>query len=207
MNIQKSVIIVAGGSGKRMNSDIPKQFMLLRNKPVLFYSIEFFYQFDPEIEIILVLPENQISQWKELCKEYSFSIKHKLIIGGDERFHSVKNGLTALNNDGFVAIHDGVRPLINKNIIQRCFNLAEEKGNAVPVLSVNESFQIINENGNSTFDRSVLRLVQTPQVFRVQDIKKAYDNEFHPGFTDDANVLEKMGHKINLCEGERKTSK
>ncbi len=196
---KKSVIIVAGGTGKRMGTEVPKQFLLLKQKPILFYSLETFHAFDPNIQIILVIPETHFNYWKSLCKEHHLDIPLVLEKGGEVRFESVKNGLKRVP-DGLVAIHDGARPLIDRQTILNLFSEAEKKGNAVPVQPVNESVREITEQGNHTVDRSKLYLVQTPQIFRSEDLHKAYKQDFRDFFTDDASVVETLGIKINLVE-------
>ncbi|MCE5344794.1 MAG: 2-C-methyl-D-erythritol 4-phosphate cytidylyltransferase [Bacteroidales bacterium] len=201
------VLIVAGGSGKRMGAEIPKQFLELAGKPVLMHTIERFKLFNDAIEIIAVLPENQLRHWIELQKKYSFTIPHTLVKGGSSRFFSVRNGLKFVNVPGLVAIHDGVRPFISIDTIRRCFETAEKLGNAVPVIPCLESLRILNNQGSSPINRLLVKQVQTPQVFRADLIKKAYLQNYLPEFTDDATVLEKTGEKINLVEGNRENIK
>ncbi|MDP4266816.1 MAG: 2-C-methyl-D-erythritol 4-phosphate cytidylyltransferase [Bacteroidota bacterium] len=203
--MEKHAIIVAGGIGKRMNSDIPKQFIILAGKPVLMHTISAFFICDPEIKITLVLPSEHICFWKKLCKEYNFSIKHKIVPGGEERFFSVKNGLDSVSNECLIAIHDGVRALISTELINRIFDYSGKYGNAIPVIPVNESVrEILPGNLSKHIDRSLLKIVQTPQCFHSSVIKKAYEQEFNiDQFTDDASVVEATGIKINLIEGEK----
>ncbi|MFA9392613.1 MAG: 2-C-methyl-D-erythritol 4-phosphate cytidylyltransferase [Prolixibacteraceae bacterium] len=200
-------LIVAGGTGNRMNSDIPKQFMLLNNKPVLMQTILQFIKFDPNINIILVLPIVQIEIWQRLCKDHHFEIKHHLVAGGQVRFQSVKNGLDAISENGIVFIHDGVRPLVSQATIQRCLDTACEKGNAVPVLPLIESLRQIENENNKMVDRSQFVTIQTPQVFSVKEIKAAYKLGFDPAFTDDTSVLERTGASIHLVDGNRENIK
>ncbi len=200
-------LIVAGGSGTRMNTDVPKQFLLLNNRPILMHTIDRFFQYNSEIEIIVVLPEPQITYWKNLCEHYHFGIKHKLVCGGDTRFMSVKNGLESIDGDGIVAIHDGVRPLVSDATLERCFNTAKQFGNALPVMPVVESLRFVDEKGNHAVDRSQFNSVQTPQVFRVNEIKMAYNQPYHKKFTDDATVLEGMNIAINLVVGNNENIK
>ena len=205
--MKKFTLIVAGGSGSRMNTAIPKQFLLLKQKPVLIYTIERFERYDPAIEIILVLPSDQFDYWKQLCNQYGLKIPHRLVAGGSVRFESVKNGLSEINEDGIVAIHDGVRPLVSLETIDRCFKMAEAKGNSLPVMPVVESIRVVEGNNNFSVDRERYVDVQTPQVFSVSEIKKAYELGFDSSFTDDAMVLERLGIKINLVEGNRENFK
>lgn len=199
--MQKSVIIVAGGSGKRMGTTIPKQFLLLKAKPVLMHTIEQFYNYDNAIEIIVVLPKEQISHWNYLCNEHHFKIKHTIVEGGSERFYSVKNGLEKLLNNGTVAIHDGVRPLVSIDTIKRTFTKAEKTGAAIPVMPVIESLRKIEGLNSFAVNRSQYVTVQTPQCFNIELVKKAYQQNFSNDFTDDASVVEKMGVKVDLVDG------
>jgi 2-C-methyl-D-erythritol 4-phosphate cytidylyltransferase len=201
------VVIVAGGSGKRMGMDTPKQFLELAGRPVLMHTIELFRKFSDTIEIITVLPENQLRFWTDLQKKYSFDIPHTLVRGGSKRFLSVKNGLEFVNPPGLVAIHDGVRPLVRIETIRRCFEVAEKYGNAIPVISPSDSLRCEDKKGNVPVDRTRIKQVQTPQVFDVAKIKKAYQQGFDPSFTDDAMVLEKTGEKIRLVDGNRENIK
>lgn len=194
-------LIVAGGSGSRMNATVPKQFLLLNDKPVLMHTIERFHEYDNAIEIIVVLPEAQFELWESLCHEYKFSIRHQLVAGGSVRFESVKNGLSRIQGDGIVAIHDGVRPLVSFETIGRCFEVARLKGNAIPVMPVIESLRMIDGENSKAVDRSSFVTIQTPQVFSVSEIKAAYNQPFSEVFTDDASVLEAAGSAINLVHG------
>lgn len=200
-------VIVAGGSGKRMKTDIPKQFLEIAGKPVLMHTIEKFIAFDSSIEIITVLPENQLRFWNELQKRYSFDIQHTLVKGGKSRFYSVRNGLQFVDLSGLVAIHDGVRPLVSIDTIKRCFETAEKLWNAIPVISPSDTVRMVTETGTMPVNRLNVKQVQTPQVFHTDLIKKAYLQEYQPEFTDDATVLEKTGEKINLVEGNRENIK
>ena len=201
------VLIVAGGTGERMKSGIPKQFIEIAGKPILMHTIERFRDFDESIDIILVLPENQLRFWSELQKKYSFDVPHTLVKGGKTRFNSVRNGLGFIYEPGLVAIHDGVRPFVSIETIKRCFDTAEKLGNAIPVISPSDSLRIVAENGNEPVDRTKIKLVQTPQVFRTELIRYAYRQDYMPEFTDDAIVLERTGAKINLVEGNRENIK
>lgn len=194
-------IIVAGGSGQRMNSEVPKQFLKIKNEIILMKSIRAFALFDPEIEIIVALPENQIDIWKELVEVERFEIKHTVVEGGATRFHSVKNALSAIGCDGFVAIHDGVRPLVSKNTIKNTFETAKHVGNAIPFININDSLRFVDGLKNTSVDRSKYKSIQTPQVFDCILIKKAYEQEYSEKFTDDASVIENLGIKINLVQG------
>ena len=200
---EKFVIIVAGGIGKRMKSGLPKQFMKLADRPVMLHTLRVFHEFDSGINIIIVLHADYFELWNSICEEYSCTIPHKVIKGGETRFDSVKNGLRAINkNNGFVAIHDAVRPLVNIDTISRCFDSAIKYGNALPAISPNESVRISVAGGNKPLIRKSIYIVQTPQVFSVARIKKAYLQEYKPVFTDDATVFETTGGKINIVEGD-----
>ena len=194
-------IIVAGGSGSRMKTDMPKQFLELSGKPVLMYSIMAFANACDGIRIVVVLPASQIEKWQELCRNHDFTFSHNITEGGNTRFHSVKNGLSLLSGDGLVAIHDGVRPLVSIQTITGCFREAASYGCAVPALPVIDSVREVSGLTNRMLDRSALRLIQTPQVFDIALLKKAYEQEYSPVFTDDASVFEKAGHAIHLTEG------
>ena len=199
--MQLYVVIVAGGSGTRMGAEIPKQFLELAGRPVLMHTIERFKAFDESIEIITVLPENQLRHWIELQEKYSFNVPQTIVKGGSARFFSVKNGLKFVNTPSLVAIHDGVRPFVSIDTIRRCFKTAEELGNAVPVVTPAESLRILTENGNEPINRLCVKQIQTPQVFDALLIKDAYLQNYSNEFTDDATVLEKTGLKINLIDG------
>jgi 2-C-methyl-D-erythritol 4-phosphate cytidylyltransferase len=200
-------LVVAGGTGKRMGAEIPKQYLELAGKPVLMHTLERFKAFDDSIEIITVLPENQIRFWADLQKKYSFTIPHTLVKGGKSRFYSVRNGLKFVEVPGIVAIHDGVRPFVSIDTITRCFETAKKLGNAIPVISPIDTLRMVEENGSYPINRLHVKQVQTPQVFKAEFIKKAYEQAYIPGFTDDATVLEKTGVKINLVEGNRENIK
>ncbi|WP_308600840.1 2-C-methyl-D-erythritol 4-phosphate cytidylyltransferase [uncultured Dysgonomonas sp.] len=200
--MKKNVIIVAGGKGLRMGNDLPKQFIPIGGKPVLMRTIEAFYRFDPDINIILVLPVSHQDYWKSLCEEYNFSIEHTIANGGETRFHSVKNGL-ALVADGLVAVQDGVRPFGSVEMIKWCFDAAREFPAVIPVIDSTDSLrEVVDEDKSRIVDRSKIRLVQTPQVFDVNVLKKAYQTDFKETFTDDASVVEAMGVDVHLVKGE-----
>jgi len=205
--VKKYVIIVAGGSGNRMDVSIPKQFIPIAEKPILMHTIFAFHDYLPQIKIVLVLPKIHISSWNKLCDEYNFSIQHEIIEGGKTRFHSVKNGLALIPKDCIVAIHDGARPLVSKSSISNCFNTAEKFGNAIPVIPINESVREIDKNLNKFVDRKNLRIVQTPQCFKSSIIKKAYEQDYNERFNDDASVAESAGEKIHLVDGNSENIK
>jgi 2-C-methyl-D-erythritol 4-phosphate cytidylyltransferase len=205
--MQLYVVIVAGGTGKRMGAEIPKQFLELAGRPVLMHTIERFKAFNEAIEIVTVLPENQLLNWCDLQEKHKFQIPQTLVKGGNHRFFSVRNGLKFVNAPGLVAIHDGVRPFVSIDTIKRCFETAEKFGNAIPAISPTESLRIITDQGSMAVNRFHVKLIQTPQVFNADLLKRAYKQEYSPEFTDDATVLEKTGEKINIIEGNRENIK
>lgn len=201
-----TVLIVAGGKGLRMGSDLPKQFLPIGGKPVLMHTIEAFHHFDRMMKIILVLPQEQQTYWQELCAKHSFVIEHTVVDGGETRFHSVKNGLACVNS-GLVGVHDGVRPFVSPEVIKRCYELAAIKKAVIPVIDVVETVRHITETGSETVSRNDYKLVQTPQVFDAELLKQAYAQEYTPFFTDDASVVEAMGIPVCLVEGNRENIK
>ncbi|MDT8393719.1 MAG: 2-C-methyl-D-erythritol 4-phosphate cytidylyltransferase [Bacteroidales bacterium] len=204
---QKYVIITAGGRGSRMGAAIPKQFLILNGLPVIMHSINAFLDHSADIKVIVALPQEYFNTWKTLCSEYDFKANHQLCAGGETRFQSVKNGLSLVDNEGIVAVHDAVRPLVSPALIKKCFIETSEKGNAVPVVHLKDSVREVNANDNKPIQRERLRLVQTPQVFMAGILKKAYQQENNIAFTDDASVAESQGVKINLIEGDDKNIK
>ena len=205
--MKKHIIIVAGGSGLRMQTDVPKQFIEIGKLPILMHTISAFYNYDCEINIVLALPKEHIEFWKNLCSKHNFNINHKIVEGGETRFNSVQNALISIENIGLVAIHDAVRPFISSDLISRCFDTAEKLGNAIPAVEIVESVREISEFENITIDRNKLRAIQTPQTFKTEIIKLAFEKATHNKFTDDASVLENIGEKINLIEGEKNNIK
>jgi 2-C-methyl-D-erythritol 4-phosphate cytidylyltransferase len=207
VNTKKFALIVAGGSGRRMKSDLTKQFIAIHGKPMLMHTLEAFYKNDPSFSFIVVLPGKEIALWNELCRKHSFNINHKVTEGGETRFHSVKNGLEQIQEEGIVFIHDGVRPLVSPQTIESCYQMALEKGNALPVTAPSESIREVTGNENRAADRKRFFLVQTPQTFRVSLIKIAFNQKYSEKFTDDAAVLENTGEKIYLVNGNRENIK
>jgi 2-C-methyl-D-erythritol 4-phosphate cytidylyltransferase len=207
MPVKKFVLMMAGGSGSRMNNNIPKQFVELNGKPVIMHTFQVFYDFDPTINFILVLPEQQVECWKQLCEKHNFCIPHEIAFGGETRFFSVKNGLEKISGDGIVFIHDSVRPLVSVKTIENCLAKTLEKGNALPVVAVTESVRKVKKDSSKAVDRNNYKLVQTPQTFKVDQIKKAYLQTFSEHFTDDASVLENTGEKIHLVDGNHENIK
>jgi len=200
-------IIVAGGNGSRMGNDLPKQFLLMGEIPVLMHTIQNFYDFDPTLLLILVLPESEMETWSGLCLHYGFAIPHQVISGGDTRFQSVKKGLSLALNCTLIAIHDGVRPLVSHDTLSRCFKCAYEKGAAIPVMPSNESLREGNIDQSHPVDRSRFYLVQTPQVFKASIIQSSYLQTYIPQFTDDASVVERAGNPVHLVLGNRENIK
>lgn len=201
--MKKYALIVAGGSGTRMGAPIAKQYLPIGGKPVLMHTLEKFHAADPMIDLTLVLPENDFSFWKKLCEDHTFSIPHHLIPGGRSRFQSVKNGLDSISGfDGIVAIHDGVRPFVSREVILESFIQAEEKGSAIAVIPLKDSIRKLTDDGRSVFqERQYFRLVQTPQTFDLSKIKKAFEVQELAQFTDDATVYEHQGWEVNLIAG------
>ena len=201
------VIVVAGGGGSRMGSEIPKQFLTLNNTPVLMHTIKNLYDFDREVSIIVVLPAGDIGQWKNLCIKHTFNVPHQTVPGGETRFHSVKNAITAAPECDLIAVHDGVRPLVSHETLKRCYEMAAEKGTAIPVLPANESIREGTLENSRPVDRSSLFLVQTPQVFQSEILRKAYKQSWNPEFTDDASAVEKSGIPVQMVLGNRENIK
>ncbi|MFA6944593.1 MAG: 2-C-methyl-D-erythritol 4-phosphate cytidylyltransferase [Pedobacter sp.] len=200
-------IIVGGGLGSRMQADIPKQFMLLNGRPVLMYTIEAFYHSEFKPEIIVVLNIDFHPYWEQLCKQYNFSIPHQLVKGGRHRFHSVKNGIKAIKGKAIIAIHDAVRPLLSEKLIKRSYQEAELWGNAVVAIKSRDSVRQQSGKNSIPLNRENIYLVQTPQTFSSDILRKAYKQEFRNEFTDDASVAEHSGVAIKLIEGENKNFK
>ena len=203
------VIIVAGGKGLRMGSDIPKQFLPIGGKPVLMRTMMRFREALPEVNIILVLPKTQQDYWQELCRQYEFSLPYQLAEGGQTRFHSVQNGLALVpdNAVGVVGVHDGVRPFPSIDVIHNCYETARTKKAVIPVIPVVETVRKICNSTSVTVPRDEYRLVQTPQCFDIQLLKAANRQPYNDGFTDDASVVEAFGFDITLVEGNRENIK
>lgn len=203
--MKKYAVIVAGGKGERFGSDVPKQFLLLQGIPVLQHTLNLFNGIADEL--VLVLPESQQSYWAELVITYNITIPHKVVSGGNTRFQSVYNALQVIPDDGIVAIHDGVRPLASKELINNCYTNAETKGNAVAAVALKDSIREITGNISKAVNRDNYRLVQTPQVFKTSELKAAYNKPEQNHYTDDASVMEANGHTINLIDGEHSNIK
>jgi len=207
--LKRRAIIVAGGSGSRMQSEIPKQFLEIGKKPILCRTIEQFYNYDSAMQIILVLPESQFDFWERLQVIYNFTIPHILVKGGETRFHSVKNAIDSIvsEEECVIAIHDGVRPFVNSTIIHNSFMTAEQLGNALTVVQLKDSIRKINVSDSQSLDRKEYVLVQTPQCFLLSILKKAFLQPYQDNFTDDASVVQNLGIKIHLVEGDYKNIK
>lgn len=203
------VIIVAGGKGLRMGSDIPKQFLPVGGKPVLMRTLERFREYSLTLKIILVLPKAQQDYWRQLCADYHFNVEYQLADGGETRFHSVQHGLALIPDEaeGVVGVHDGVRPFPSIDVIRRCYDTAREKKAVIPVIPVVETLRHLQGKSSITVPRDDYRLVQTPQCFDIQLLKAANRQPYNDGFTDDASVVESFGHAITLVEGNRENIK
>ena len=203
------IIIVAGGKGLRMGSDIPKQFLPIGGKPVLMRTLERFRAYSSALQIILVLPEAQQDYWRQLCEDYHFDVEHQIANGGQTRFHSVQNGLALVPDDaeGVVGVHDGVRPFPSIEVIRNCYETARTAKAVIPVIPVVETVRHLEGDKSVTVPRGDYRLVQTPQTFDIQLLKSANRQPYNDGFTDDASVVESYGHAITLVEGNRENIK
>ncbi|MFN6014092.1 MAG: 2-C-methyl-D-erythritol 4-phosphate cytidylyltransferase [Flavobacteriales bacterium] len=201
-----SVIITAGGVGKRMGGPIPKQFLEIAGKPILMHTLEKFHAFDPASQLVLTIPSSWKSYWEELLEKHSCHIPHLIVEGGKERYHSIKNALAVCSGD-HVAVHDGVRPLVSASTIEACFNGAKEFGAAIPVIPVKESIRRINDTSSVAEDRLLFRLVQTPQCFRKDVLLEAYSLPYHDRITDDASLVEECGFEVHLALGNEENIK
>lgn len=200
--MKKFAVIVAGGNGQRMGSATPKQFLLLKDKPLLWYTIDAFLNAYIDMQIILVLPEEYLPEGEELKNLFVESNRIQIIKGGKTRFHSVQNGLHLAEEDSIVFVHDGVRCLVGKDLIVRCYEQAMAKGSAIPAVAATDSIRIANKEKNIVADRNNVRIIQTPQTFRSEFILPAFKQPYHASFTDEATVVEAFGKEIFLIEGE-----
>lgn len=200
--LSKIAVIVAGGSGTRMNTVTPKQFILLNGKPILYYTIQAFLQAFDDVKIILVLPEDNIAAGQEIIDAFFDYNRIKITAGGRTRFHSVQNGLKLIDEEAIVFVHDGVRCLLSKNLIQSCYANALAYGSAIPVIHCTDSLRLINEEDSQAFDRTTIRLVQTPQTFHSKILLPAFNIDYKEKFTDEATVVEAFGLKVHLIQGE-----
>ncbi len=200
--MQKYAIIVAGGTGTRMGGNLPKQFMLLRGKPVLYYTIRTFLDSFDDLQVILVLPVDYTDMGQEIIDAYFDKNRVRITAGGDTRFQSVKNGLLLVEEESVIFVHDGVRCLLTKDLVHRCYAQAVETGTAIPAIASKDSIRLVNEEGNEAFDRSKVMLVQTPQTFHSKILIPAFQIDYKDKFTDEASVAEAFGIKVSLVEGE-----
>ena len=201
--MKRYVVIVAGGQGVRMGADRPKQFLEIGGKPILRHTIERFLAFDPSFEVIVVLPSAQKEWWRDYCRQSGFLERYSIVSGGITRFQSVQNALRYVGNEGLVAVHDGVRPLVSRPLLERIFAAAEEAPAVIPAVPVVESVRKVEEEASVPVSRDGLVLVQTPQVFAAEVLRKAYDQPFSPSFTDDASVVEASGVRVHVVPGDR----
>ncbi len=199
--MKKYAIIVAGGSGTRMGTEIPKQFLEIKGKPVLMHSMNRFFDFDSNISIIVVLPEHQIEYWQKLCITHQFNVPHQVVKGGSERFYSVKNGLSLVDANALVAIHDAVRPLVSSKTITDAFDAAALRGSGIPAVPMNESIRQFEGEHNFAVNRSNYKIIQTPQCFESTTILEAFKQDYKVEFTDDATVIESNGSSVFLTHG------
>ena len=205
--MKKYAVIVAGGAGTRMGSDLPKQFILLKDKPVLFYSMKAFLDAYDDLDVILVLPVDYTDMGQEIIDAWFDKDRIRITAGGDTRFQSVKNGLQLVGDDSIVFVHDGVRCLLSVDLVHRCYDQAIETGTAIPVVASRDSVRILNEDGNSAFDREKIMLVQTPQTFHSKILLPAFNIDYKDKFTDEASVVEAYGIKVTLISGEENNIK
>lgn len=204
---ENTIIITAGGSGRRMHAEIPKQFIPVHEKPLLMWAIEAFYAYDRTINTMLVIPENHVGLWKELCREFDFKINHNIVYGGDNRFQSVKNALELLDGNALTGVHDGVRPFPSLNTIGRAYQDAANYGSAVPFVDSTDSLRFVEKHSSKIISRDCVKRIQTPQVFQTKILKKAYQQPYNKLFTDDASVVEYLGYDIHLFEGNMENIK
>lgn len=209
--MKKYLIVVAGGRGMRMGGEVPKQFQLLGNKPVIMVTMERLHAIDPTMQLILVLPAEHFEWWREQCKEYSFTVPMILAQGGTTRFHSVQNGLAMVDDveEALVGVHDGVRPFVSPRVLDDCFREAWIHGAAIPMIELHDSLRhIVGVNGvTEVVPRDRYRLVQTPQVFKLSLLRRAYEQRFIESFTDDASVVEALGEQVVGVDGNRENIK
>ncbi len=205
--MDRTTIIVAGGSGRRLGGPVPKQFQTVKGRPLLMWTIEAFHRYDQAMPLIVVLPKEQFDIWKALCVAHRFFIHHTVVAGGEQRWHSVKAGLENVEGDGLVAVHDGVRPLVSTDLIWRCFDAAHQHAAAIPVTPVVPSIREVTAEGSKALDRSKLLAVQTPQCFHTDLLRKAFEQPYDPAFTDEATLVERLGVKVTLVKGEESNIK
>jgi len=200
--MKKYAVIVAGGSGTRMGSLLPKQFLQIHNFPIVWYTMQVFLKTYKDIQIILVLPQDYYDTGRAICDEMNPLFPVQTIVGGPNRFHSVQQGLSLVREPSIVFVHDAVRCLVTPSLIHHCYNEALEQGSAIPCVESRDSVRILTDSGHRSLNRTDVKLVQTPQTFRSELILPAYQVPYREEFTDDASVLEAFGHTVHLVEGE-----
>jgi len=207
--MNRYAVIVAAGSGMRMGAPIPKQFLEVGGRPILMHTLNRFVAFDASIRLVVVLHPDYIEFWRSLCEKHDYSVPHSIVSGGSERFFSVQKAIQSLvdTEEAIVGIHDAVRPMVSVVTLERCYATAQETGSAVPCVSVNDSMRIVDADGNRSINRSSLRIIQTPQCFRLNLLRRAFTQEYNTAFTDDASVVEALGESIELVEGNRENIK
>lgn len=206
-HLKKVAVIVAGGSGSRMNNATPKQFLMLKGKPVLYHTINTFLWAYEDMQIILVLPEEHVAAGQEIIDAFFDYSRIQITVGGRTRFHSVQNGLQLINEESIVFVHDAVRCMVSTSLVRRCYDAALQTGSAIPVVDCKDSVRVITEDGNEALDRSTVKLVQTPQTFHSKILLPAYQIDYKDKFTDEATVVEAFGLKVQLVEGEEENFK
>ena len=204
--VTHSIIITAGGIGKRMGSEIPKQFIEICGKPILLHTLELFYYFDSSMELFITLPEDWKSYWNEIFEKNNCTIPHQIISGGEERYHSIQNALQFCSGK-YISVHDGVRPLVSASTLKKCFEALENHGAVVPVLNVKESIRKIENGSSHAVNRNEFKLIHTPQCFHASVLKDAYLQTFHEGITDDASLVEANGVLVHLVESNEENIK
>lgn len=200
--MKKYAVIVAGGSGQRMGTSIPKQFLLLQGKPLLWYSLQVFLQAFDDLQIILIVPGDNLLEGEQLAKELNGGSRIRVITGGSTRFHSVQNGLACVTSPSIVFVHDGVRCLVSADLIRRCYTQALEKGSAIPAVAATDSIRVVEGAGHLVMDRNRVRIIQTPQTFQSELLLTAFQRDYTDSFTDEATVVEASGKEVFLIEGE-----
>ncbi len=205
--MKKYAVIVAGGKGVRMGSAVPKQFLPLNGQPILYHTIKAFADAYADIQLVLVLPQDQLSYAQMVLQSFPERIDITIVAGGETRYHSVQNGLKVVDRESIVFVHDGVRPLVTPQLIQRCYEMALERGSAIPSIPVTDSMRILEDDDSRPVDREQMRIIQTPQTFRGEVILPAFELEWQSSFTDEATVVEAYGDVVHLVEGERSNIK
>ncbi len=205
--MNKYAVIVAGGSGSRMGGTLPKQFLLLKDKPVLYYTIKTFLESYPDIQVILVLPVDYTDMGQEIIDAWFDKERIRITAGGETRFHSVQNGLSLIEEESIIFVHDGVRCLLSTDLIHRCYQQAVETGTAIPAIPSKDSIRLLTDEGNEAFDRNKVMLIQTPQTFHSKILIPAFQIDYKDKFTDEATVVEAFGMKVSLVEGEERNIK